>query len=319
DDYVKDRFHDISAGGLDDGGWSLADEASQKILDKIKAVGVPLGEYVKGKIYYGIKTGYNEAFVIDGTTRQRLIAEDPKSAELIKPFLVGKDIKRYSINDAGRYLLLIPKGWTREKMSGVREGWRWLESNYPAIAKHLEPHEKAGMKRYDKGEQWWELRACDYYSEFEKPKIIYPDISQSPNFALDNEGKYYSVNTTYFIADDNKYLLGLLNSNLLYYVSKHMFSTYRGGYLRYFGQYLNPLPIRTIDFNDPADKALHDTMVSLVETMLELHKKLAATTLGHDKTALQRQIDATDRQIDALVYELYGLTEEEIKIVEGKD
>lgn len=76
------------------------------------------------------------------------------------------------------------------------------------------------------------------------------------------------------------------------------------------------LPIRTIDFSDPADVARHDKMVSLVERMLDMHKRLTETKAGHEKTLLQRQIEATDKQIDRLVYELYGLTEEEIKIVE---
>jgi predicted nucleic acid-binding Zn-ribbon protein len=80
---------------------------------------------------------------------------------------------------------------------------------------------------------------------------------------------------------------------------------------------LKKLPVRTINFSDPADKARHDRMVALVEQMLSLHKKLAEAKTDHEKTNLQRQIDATDRQIDRLVYELYELTEEEIKIVEG--
>ena len=90
----------------------------------------------------------------------------------------------------------------------------------------------------------------------------------------------------------------------------------RGGFFRYFTQYIEQLPIRTINFSDPADKARHDKMAALVEQMLALHKQLAAAKSPHGKTVLQRQIDATDRQIDQLVYELYGLTDQEIAIVE---
>ena len=99
----------------------------QALLDKLHSNGIPLGEYVKGKIYYGIKTGLNEAFVIDEETKDKLIAEDPKSAELIKPFLVGKDIKRYEAPSKGRYLILIPKGWTREHSRIARNAWNWLK------------------------------------------------------------------------------------------------------------------------------------------------------------------------------------------------
>ncbi len=91
---------------------------------------------------------------------------------------------------------------------------------------------------------------------------------------------------------------------------------FRGGYYAYNRQYIEQLPIRTINFSDPADRARHDRMVELVERMLALHEKLAAARISQEKTVIQRQIDATDRQIDRLVYELYGLTEEEIQVVE---
>lgn len=108
-EFVEKRHFNISYGGLDDNGWSLADDKTQALLDKLRAKGKPLAEYVNGKIYYGIKTGLNEAFVIDAATRERLIAEDPSSAELIKPFLVGKDIKRYQPLISDAFLIFIPK------------------------------------------------------------------------------------------------------------------------------------------------------------------------------------------------------------------
>jgi hypothetical protein len=97
----------------------------------------------------------------------------------------------------------------------------------------------------------------------------------------------------------------------------HIISTpFRGGYWSYGKRFIEQLPIRTIDFSDPADKTRHDRIVQLVESMLVLHKQLALAQTDHEKTALQRQIDEMDRQIDELVYELYGLTDEEIRIVE---
>ena len=95
---------------LDDGGWSLVDEQTRAVLDKLRNTGVPLGEYVDGKIYRGVLTGLNEAFVIDSSTRDKLIAEDPKSAELIKPFLAGRDIKRYQSLQTDKNLIFTRRG-----------------------------------------------------------------------------------------------------------------------------------------------------------------------------------------------------------------
>ena len=113
------------------------------------------------------------------------------------------------------------------------------------------------------------------------------------------------------------YLLGLLNSQLSTFFLRNVSTMFRGGYLALNRQYIEQLPIRTINFADPADVARHERMVGLVQRMLDLHKKLAAEDAPHVKTVLQRQIEATDKQIDALVYELYGLTAAEIAVVEG--
>ena len=314
-EYVNENGYKVNQLTLDDSGWSLADEATQALLDKLKGKGVPLGEYVGGKIYRGILTGLNEAFVIDAQTRERLIAEDPKSEELIKPFLAGRDIKRYHqpVND--KYLILIPRGWTKEKSSNARDTLGWLKGNYPSVANHLLPFTQAASKRYDKGEYWWELRACDYYDEFEKPKIIIPAIVRSASYAYDLLD-IYSNDKTSIIPTDDLYLLGILCSKVADFVIHSISSTKHGGYFEYKPMYVSQIPIRTIDFSDPADVARHDSLVSLVDRMLTLHKQLQEVRTPHEQTSLKRQIEATDHQIDALVYDLYGLTEEEIKIVE---
>jgi hypothetical protein len=114
------------------------------------------------------------------------------------------------------------------------------------------------------------------------------------------------------------YWLGLLNSSVLWWYLSNTGTVLRGGYFRFKTNYLRPFPCRTVDFGDPEDVARHDRMVALVERMLDLHKKLAAATIPADKKLYQRQIEATDEEIDALVYELYGLTDAEIAIVEGR-
>jgi predicted type IV restriction endonuclease len=315
-EYVSGISFKVLVKALDQQGWSLAPEKEQLMLEKLKKTGVPLGKYVNGEIYRGILTGLNEAFVIDKETRDRLIAEDPGSAELIKPFLMGRDIKRYTSPDNYNYLILIPKGWTNKKIGRVKNAWEWFQEHYPALAAHLEPFALKAQKRYDKGDYWWELRTCEYYDKFEKPKIIIPTIINKASYILDNQS-FYSNDKTTIIAVSDFYLLVVLNSKISDFVIHQISSTKQGGYYEYKPMYIKQLPIRTIDFAVPADKARHDKMVSLVEGMLELNKKLAGAGTPQAQTMLQRRIEATDKQIDTLVYELYGLTEEEIAIVEA--
>jgi len=314
-DYVDDNSYDVQQPDLDDSGWSLADERTQGLIDKLKRKGVPLGEYVGGKIYRGVLTGLNEAFVIDESMRAQLIAEDARSAELIKPFLAGRDIKRYEQPRCDKYLIKIPRGWTREKSGNASDALDWFKENYPAIANHLLLFAQAAEKRYDKGEHWWELRACDYYDEFEKPKIIVPAIVRAASYAYDRTG-IYSNDKTSIIPTDDLYPLGILCSKVADIVIHSISSTKQGGYFEYKPMYVSQIPIRTIDFFDPADVARHDRLVELVQSMLDLHKQASSGT-DHDRTLLARRIEATDRQIDRLVYELYDLTEEEIRIVEA--
>jgi len=162
----------------------------------------------------------------------------------------------------------------------------------------------------------------------EQKKILTPSIAKSASFTLDSKGFYYFVGSGggggggYGITLKSgeqmayEYVLGLLNSNLLDYFLKSFSSPFSGGYYAYNRQYIEQLPIRTINFFDSADKVRHDRMVRLVEQMLTLHKQLGTARTPDDRTRIQRQIDATDHQIDQLVYELYGLTEKEIQIVE---
>jgi len=252
DVYVAEHKYTVDKSKLMDSGWALVNESIQTLLEKLRKYGTTLGEYVNGKINYGIKTGLNDAFVIDNVTRIKLIAEGPSNSELIKSFLVGRDIKRFEPPESDQYLILIPDGWTRAHLSGTTDAWTWFQENYHSIAVHLSRFSEAAQKRYDKGEFWWELRPCDYYNDFEKPKIIFPDISLQGNFTFDAEAKYYSANTTYIIISEDRYFLSLLDSALLTFYYKNLLSTYRGGYLRFFTQYLVQLPIRRISFTTPA-------------------------------------------------------------------
>ncbi|MCI0515024.1 Eco57I restriction-modification methylase domain-containing protein, partial [candidate division KSB1 bacterium] len=190
DEYVQPLRYPVTQAKLDEQGWSLASSNVQAVLEKLFQKGVPLAQYVDHKIFRGILTGLNEAFVISPEIRDKLINEDMKNQELIKPFLAGREIKRYENLTPANYLILMPKGWTREKSKNAANPWNWFKMNYPALARHLEPFREQAQKRSDQGEFWWELRACDYYNEFDNEKIIYPNICSQPEFTYDESGFY---------------------------------------------------------------------------------------------------------------------------------
>lgn len=327
DQYVQDYGFVLDQQGLDENGWALVDGMQKALLDKIRASGIPLREYVGGKIYYGIKTGLNKAFVIDEDTRNRLIAEDPKSAEVIKPFLAGRDIKRYQPLTSDKYLLYIPWHFPLQDditVKGVsKHAEQSFQSEYPAIYNHLLAYKKDLSNRNAEETgiryEWYALQryAPEYSFEFENPKIFYPDISNRNSFTLDERGEYYCGNTGYFIVSDSRYLLGILNSNLINYYYSNVAAQIRGGYMRFFSTYISELPIRTINQSYSTDLEYFNKISTHVNKLLALNKQLADSRTTMEKDLITRQIDATDRAIDLLVYELYGFTEEEIRIVEG--
>jgi hypothetical protein len=315
DGYVKEHRHPMDQHTLTDGGWTLGDKRTENLLKKLQSVGTPLEEYVMGEDYRGIITGLTDAFVLDEKLKNKIIEEDSKSADLIKPFLIGKNIKRYSSPKSDKYLIFIPKGWTNEKSHDVSNKWKWFKGEYPAIANHLAPFATKAEKRCDKGDYWWELRACEYYSVFELPKIIYPEICPKPEFTFD-DSKYFANNKCFIIPRADKFLLGILNSKLMYFLFETNLPKLRAGFFMPAYVVLKNFPIYTIDFDNPDDKIRHDRMVTLVTEMLELHKHLSHAKTDQEKRIITQEIESTDRQIDSLVYGLYGLTVDEIAVVE---
>ena len=314
-DYVKENSFTVNKTSLGDKGWSLVNEQSQALLDKLRKVGMPLGEYVKGKIYRGVLTGLNEAFVIDEETKKRLIKEDPNSVKLIKPFLLGRDIKRYDPPKSERYLIFMRRGIDVKKYPAI-------ETYLSSFKKQLSPRPKEWKGgdwpgRKPGSYKWYEIQdAIDYCEEFERPKIIYAEIATKGQFTLDTEN-FYSETTSYIIPVNSKYLLAVLNSSLITFIFSKISSEIRGGFFRWKRLYMETLPIRTIDFNNPSEKAIHDKLVSLVDRMLDLHKKKIALPPSAEREKIEREITITDEKIDNIVYGLYGITEEERKVIEG--
>ena len=282
-------------------GWNLERPEVLALMEKLRKAGTPLGEYVHERFYRGILTGLNEAFVIDETTRKRLISEDPKSEELIKPWLRGRDIKKWKAEWAELYLINIPSSsnhhwpWSDEKAESKAK--KIFKETYPAIHDHLTKWKDKLEKRDDQGKFWWELRSCAYYKEFEQPKIVYPDIAKATEFTWD-ESKAFLGNTAYIIPTDDKWLLGLLNSSLIWWLYLNISSTIQGGFVRFIAQYVAQLPI------PPASAAQKAPIIEFVQ-------KFLADPESPDVPRLEAEINK-------LVYALYALTPEEIAIVEGK-
>jgi len=317
EEYTKKNSFEVCIPTLEDKGWVLGDRPKTNLIEKLKSGSVRLPEISGAKIYRGIITGLNEAFIIDEQTRHRLIEEDRRSSEILKPYLEGKDIKRYAYLHSTKHLIFIPNGWTRARAEKSMDPWKWFSDSYPAIAGHLSNYLDAAKKRYDQGNYWWELRSCDYYNKFEEVKVCWGNLANRASFALDRTHHYVNAPAC-ILPSDNLYLLGCLNSRLLWWYLKDIAAGRAGGFIEAKPIYVEQLPIRTINFDDVADKARHDNIVKLVEQMLAAKAKYAAAATESEKNRLDIQIETLDRQIDAAVYELYGLTEEEIKIVEGK-
>jgi hypothetical protein len=325
DGYVKEHRYPLDQHTLTDDGWTLGDKRTENLLKKLESAGRPLEEYVMGQIFYGIKTGLNEAFVIDQKTRDRLIAEDQKSTEVIKPFIVGRDIKRYNVLKTDKYLIYIPWHFPLQDDSTItgssKKAEKEFKINYPAIYNHLLQFKHKLITR-NKAEteiryEWYALQryGSSHYAEFEKPKIVYLVFQVKPAFTFDPSGNFYVNNAVWTIPKNDYYLLGILNSKLGWLLISNYCTQIQNGYQLIF-QYLGKIPIYTIDFDKPDDKTRHDRMGTLVTEMLELHKHLTNAKTDQEKRLITQEIESTDRQIDSLVYGLYGLTADEIAVVE---
>jgi type I restriction-modification system DNA methylase subunit/REP element-mobilizing transposase RayT len=354
----------VSVESLQNEGWSLTNESASRVLAKLRAAGTPLGEYVQGKIYYGIKTGLNEAFVVDAATRARLIAEDPKSAEVLKPFLAGRDVKRYATPEVENYLIFARRGIDITKYPAIEQYLLQFKDQLMPKPNDWQGGEWQGRKAGSY--KWYELQdAVDYFAEFEKPKIIVPAIVQTASYLVDASG-FYSNDKTSIIGVDDKALLAVLNSKATDFFMHSIAATKQGGFYEYKPMYLVQLPIPSIT-NAEALTAHVETMIATNKNLSDLRKRVltllctetgttkpstklqawdtltwaeleaelkkAKVQLSLDKkeelltyfekkqkeaAALKATLEATDRVIDALVYGLYGLTAEEIRVVEGR-
>ena len=294
----------IHQSSLSKDSFIFQDQANQALKAKIESLGTPLKEW-DISINYGIKTGYNEAFIIDSAKREEILnnckdkSEKTRTSKLIKKMLRGRDIKRYGYEWAGLWLIC------------TFPSLKLDIDDYPALKTYLESFrpriDQSGEKgcRKKTSNKWFETQDnIAYHEEFEKEKVVWAEMTNAPSFIYDNNSFFINQTCYFLIHEHNKYLLGILNSNLIHNYMKSISSNLGDGAFRWIKQYIEKLPIPKID---STNKALSDEIISLVEQILDSKAK--------DPTKDTKELES---RIDSLVYKLYNLTNDEIKIIEGK-
>ncbi|MGI7776543.1 class I SAM-dependent DNA methyltransferase [Campylobacter coli] len=314
-------FAEFSQNSLSKESFTFSDENTSALKAKIERIGTPLKEWQGLNIYRGILTGYNEAFIITTEKRNEILAnckdeaEKERTAKLIRKMLRGRDIKRYSYEWAGLWVIFIPWHFPNvEKPKTMLENEQDLKEQYPSLYKHLLSHKERLSKR-NKEEtgiryEWYCLQrwGANYYQEFEKEKIVYSEIVRKPQFYLDVNLNFYAEATSFILTGENlKYLIAFLNNDFVAFIFK---TFYAGGNLgengfRYKKAFLEKLPIPKINSKN---QKLANELVNLVDEILKAKEQ--------DKNANTQELE---NKINSLVYKLYNLTEEEIKIIENKE
>ena len=330
--YQKGIEGHIPAKDITGKDWSFSVRPGSNLKEKLDKWPIKLGN-VAERMSQGIRTSANEVYVLRLVKQSRtqvtaysdLLGRNVNIERgAVRDFLQGREIKSYRVLSSGK-VVVIPYSINQGKTilfseTQIKDHFPLLHSYLAETKEYLSAREKGRFR----GPEWYQFGRQQNIDLMLLPKIIVPDTADRASFALDSDGQYaftsgYGITFSPSVEESPEYFLGLLNSSLLDFYAKRISTVInKYGFFRYFTQFLTQLPICRMNRTNPLDKSRHDKMVELVEQMLSLHKKLPAAKTEQEKTVIQRQIEATDRQIDELVYELYGLTEEEIKIVEAK-
>jgi len=247
-----------------------------------------------GKCYRGILTGLNEAFIIN---------QEISNDQELKPVFDGKDIKKWFTPSTSKWMIIFPSKSTQLNFGKLTEkdALEKMRKQYPSIFYHLLKFKTKAKERHDKGQYWWELRNCAYYDLFTQPKIIFPNLQSSNKFCFDESGTYLNAPAVFLpISVKEKYLLGILNSQVIWYFLRNICVVRSGGYIEVKPQYFEQIPIPKISHRD------QDILTQLVDQILNAKK----SDPNADTTALETEIDQ-------MVYQLYNLTAEEIQIIES--
>jgi len=264
--------------------WAILSKEEVAIKNKVESVGIPLRDW-NVKINYGIKTGFNKAFIIDEQTKDRLMISSPKNAEIIRPILFGENVKRHACDWNNTYLINVHNGL---KQAGVKR--ILAQDNYPDIYTHLSQYKDELQKRHDKGDHWTNLRNCAYLEDFSKPKIIYPEITKFLNFYLDASGHFLTNNKCFILTGENlEYLVCFFNSKLFRFVFMNAFPKLLG----------DAFELRKVFFEQIMVKPITIDQSNAFKEILRVE--------DHSNLNLQA---------NSMIYSIYGLNKEEIDAVE---
>ena len=289
-------------------GWRLESPLKLRLLEKLRHVGTPLGEYVEGQFFNGVKTGLNDAFVIDEQTRNKLITEHKTSAEVLKPFLRGRDVKRWSVVSPSLWLIYVPWHFPLHEDNTITSASKKAEEafrkQYPAIYTYLARF-RSDLEIRDKAEtgiryEWYALARprLESSAAFEQTKIVIPTIANDVEYAVDERGHYSNDKTTVCLTKNPEFLLSLLNSKVLWWVMRQTAATKQGGFYKFKPMYVAKLPIAI------GDMQAERQITQLAKKVIAKKKK--------DPGAFVSDLEG---EIDSLVAHLYGLTEDEYRLI----
>ena len=311
----------INASRVTESVWNFSVGEGIELIEKFSQMPVKL-ENIASRIFQGFKTGADPVFILEERGNGKYYSNALKTEVaiekvLLRPLYKSGEMKRYALHKNSRYVIFPYR-------NGELIGWNEISTKAPKTAQYLNSCKEILAKRENGrwvGSQWYCYSRNQALEIISSPKILTADLNPFANYCFDELGEACFPGGAaggYGIVVDNNmymYVLGLLNSKAVDYYHKKISTNFRGGWFGYDAKIIRNIPIRLIDFSDPADKARHAKIVSLVERMLSLHKQSPKTP--QEQEMVKREIESTDREIDSLVYELYGLSEEEIRIVEG--
>jgi len=287
--------------------WFIGDDAEHRLKEKIEHNGRPLKDW-SVKTYLGVITGLNDAFIIDNETRNYILngckdeTERNMTERFLKPILKGRDIDKYYCKWADTWAIVIPAGWT-DKNRKDEEAEIFIEREIPSLMRYLKSFENKAKERYNKGDYWWELRNCTYYSEIEKEKVAWQRITQQPKFCLVDEGVYVLDSMAFFRSQQNmKYIMAVLNSSTILFYAKRVVHQYGFTGFRLSNQYVEIMPI-------PIVTSQNGVVVAQIEDLVD-------TIISIKKRDSLKDTSRYEREIDQLVYQLYDLTDDEITLIE---
>lgn len=288
EDYFSQNYFEVNPTGNE---WTVSNSTDKALKTKITQSNKPLGAF-NVAINFGIKTSYNAAFILDENTKNKLIIADSNNINVIKPILRGRDLKKYSFKFSNIYLINTHNGLKSKEIPRID-----TEKDYPEIYAYLNKFQPQVTKRLDQGKHWSNLRNCAYLDDFNKPKIVWGEISDKPKFAYD-DSNYFAEATTFLMTGEKlKFLLAILNSKVSEWYFNQISTTTGMGTNRWKKYKIELLPIAN------ASKTQENELTVKVNAILKAKAK------GADTTALEREIDD-------MVYRLYGLTYDEVKTIE---